>query len=237
MNCEIDHSTVTGKFCTSCGEKISEKISTPKCSQGHELDLSLNFCTECGEAVSESKRTLKKPKIEANSSSLSSSVYVNNVSAPTSPSSESSAYQDIPSPVIKPERPSKLVLGIVASIIGLIALIGLAGGTSVSKTTVTVELTIKGEDNCFNLSWGYSDIPGAQVLLTKDGEQVGFGNYNSIGNSSILGCTFTATIPDVPMDGESYGVSMASGRRGSIYNTKAELIDSDWTFSLSLGNY
>jgi hypothetical protein len=49
-----------------------------------------------------------------------------------------------------------------------------------------------------------------------------------------LGCKFTAFISDVPSDAENYSVSMASGRRGTIYKTKSELLANDWTFYLSL---
>jgi hypothetical protein len=84
------------------------------------------------------------------------------------------------------------------------------------------------------LSFGYGDIPSGQVIITVDGESAGFGSYSSVGTTTYRGCKFTAYVNDVPSDGENYSISMASGRRGTIYNTRSELIDNDWTFSLSL---
>jgi hypothetical protein len=90
------------------------------------------------------------------------------------------------------------------------------------------------DESCWNLSWGYADVPSGQVIITADGESVGFGSYSSTGSTTILGCKFTAFISDVPSDAENYSVSMASGRRGTIYKTKSELLANDWTFYLSL---
>jgi hypothetical protein len=123
------------------------------------------------------------------------------------------------------------VLGVF--VLGLIFL-GIRQSAVPQVTDVTVSMVIVNA-SCYNLSWGYGDIPGGQVVITADGAQVGFGAYSVFGDDVALGCRFEAFIPGVPMDAENYSVSMASGRRGVIYNTKSELEANGWAFELSIG--
>jgi len=122
-------------------------------------------------------------------------------------------------------------LGLI--VIGLMVL-GYKQSTEPQFTDVTVSMVVVNE-SCYNLSWGYGDIPGGQVLVTADGAQVGFGAYSLFGDDVARGCRFEAFISGVPMDAENYSVSMVSGRRGVIYNTKSELEANGWAFELSIG--
>ena len=91
------------------------------------------------------------------------------------------------------------------------------------------------DESCYNLSWGYFDIPGGENVLYVDGVPVAYADYPSIGMSGGLYCSFTTVFTNVPMDGDYYEVGMSSGRRGRVSNSRAEMESNGWEFDLSLG--
>lgn len=131
-------------------------------------------------------------------------------------------------------RPAWLIPVIVAGGLVVLVLVGLViraasgGGT----TTVRVEMTIIGEDNC-SIGLGYLDVPGSAVTIQADGELVGMSTLSEYGDSGYLGCTFATTVSDVPTGAATYTLTI--GRRGDIKNTRSELEGNDWTFEASLG--
>lgn len=267
--CSIDHTSVRGKFCPQCGDKIEDVKKL--CANGHTMVKNSNFCAKCGEKaespinVCANGHLLKKDakycgtcggvtrgKFQSESSSpitkvnrayipspaVSSQPIIRTVEGLTKATSPTFQSESTPSEFGSQLPEKKKNYGLIASISVLVLIIGVIVLGSVSSrsepVTVTVEMTLVDEDNCFNPSWGYSDIPGGQVVVEVDGMKY-FGSYDLWGESTYLGCKYTAKISNVPSDGVNYSVGMASGRRGTIYNSREELVSSGWTFSLTLG--
>ncbi len=64
MNCNLDHALEKGKFCKSCGIKLSKQSRL--CRSGHELNTSARFCSICGESAVEmpvDNRATSQPSI------------------------------------------------------------------------------------------------------------------------------------------------------------------------------
>ena len=120
--------------------------------------------------------------------------------------------------------------------VAVLAAIGIFAAINAKPDPVSVDASLTLVDqNCYDLSWGYFDIPSAQVTLTVDGVIKGYASFPSVGSSSVLGCKFTAYFSDIPADGDVYSYSLASGRRGVITKTLTEMKADDWSFDLSLG--
>lgn len=241
MPCSQPHDELTVKFCPLCGENLkTEKIEKFVCTSGHKMKPDQKFCGTCGsEAASQKQASTPRPEPVRNSVSIINENYVPpKVNTPPPSANEfaesAAAFQDFPVRKQFGGGSKNSIIGLVSGLVILIFVILIAGNSAKAEpVTITVEMTIQ-DESCWDLSWGYGDIPNGQVIITVDGEAAGFGSYPSIGSSTILGCKFTAFISDVPSDGENYSVSMASGRRGTIYNSKSELVANDWTFLLSL---
>ena len=256
--CTADHESLKGKFCPQCGESIISLV--PRCSNGHEIKSKAKFCGVCGEAVksngaqaadnknADNKNTEKKvaratdgfqnpnfrpqPSNESKPDTFASTI-ANSVSE------SSTSFQRIDHSDADNSKNKNLFigLGIFGVAAALLLLVKLASGGA-QPVTVTVEMTVINQqcsEISFGDSWGYSDIPGGQVLVKVDDTETFVGAYQIYGTTSALGCKFSATISGVKSDGENYSVSMASGRRGTVYSTRSELEANDWTFSLSLG--
>jgi len=190
--------------------------------------MQYEFCLTCG-ADKKVQKTVSRNSIQPKTGKNAINSFndldsqVNNSYAPTHNSSSNNKQIAIISIVIV----ALIALGVVVSVVKNV--------TTVETTTVEVTQTISGE-NCYDLSWGYGDIPGAQVILRADGSTVGYGTYSPLGTESVIGCKFTAFIYDVPMNAENYSVELASGRRGVVYNTNADMISNDWNIYLTLGS-
>lgn len=238
MPCSQPHDELTVKFCPLCGENLQVKKYV--CNSGHKMKPDQKFCGICGSETAGKSQT-KTPQLKPVriSESIINENYIQPKTNSQVPSANeftefSASFQDLPVKKQFGMGSKNSVIGLVSGLVILILVILIAGNSAKAEpVTVTVEMTIK-DESCWDLSWGYGDIPGAQVIITVDGVSAGFGSYPSVGSSTILGCKFTTYISDVPSDGENYSISMASGRRGTIYNTRSELIANDWTFSLSL---
>lgn len=237
MPCSQPHDELTVKFCPLCGENL--QVQKYVCTSGHKMKPDQKFCGICGsEAEGKPQTKASRQNTVRISESIINENYIQpKMETPTRPSNEFTelaAFQDFPARKQFGSGSRNSIIGLVSGLVVLVLVILIAGNSAKAEpVTVTVEMTIQ-DENCWDLSWGYGDIPGAQVIITVDGVSSGFGSYPSVGSSTILGCKFTTYISDVPSDGENYSVSMASGRRGTIYNTRSELIANDWTFSLSL---
>lgn len=120
--------------------------------------------------------------------------------------------------------------------IGLLALIGIFATINSKPEPVSVDASLTLVDqNCYDLSWGYFDIPGAQITLTVDGVIEGYTSFPRFGTNTALGCKFTGYFSDIPADGETYSYSLASGRRGVITRSLSEMQANNWSFDLTLG--
>ena len=238
MSCSQPHENLTVRFCPLCGENL--EINRFVCTDGHALKPGQKFCGICGsEAANKTSSKSRPPTPIRQSSSTINESYIPPKTFESAPREidllgTPGAFPDYPVRKQFGSSTQKSVIGLISGLLILVFVILMAGNLAKAEpVTVTVEMTIS-DENCWNLSFGYGDIPSGQVIVTVDGESAGFGSYSSVGTTTYLGCKFTAYVNDVPSDGENYSISMASGRRGTIYNTRAELIDNDWTFSLSL---
>jgi ribosomal protein S27AE len=229
MECSENHNLLNVKFCPRCGAKVVKTVNC--CVNGHQMKSDQKFCADCGGRIASGLKF--QEKIDRNLPTFN-----NNLSQTSTTVSSSQLPWPNENPMVVNNQSgisqnSKFTL-IGVGILILIVFIAMLSGSKPEPVTVTVEMTLV-DTECWEMSWGYGDIPNGQVIVSVDGVAAGFGSYPPIGSSSIRGCKFIAYIGDVPSDGESYSVSMASGRRGTIYNSRSELESNSWTFELSLG--
>ena len=218
--CNIDHSLINNKFCHICGEKIST-VQYWQCSQNHRVEINKKFCTQCGSQ----KQNLNKPLQPSMPTNISSSLVGNS----------SFTFNSSITANKKSEMNVKIVwLATGLTLFFIVAIAIFSSSQRVTSQTINVQMTLI-DQQCFDISWGYSDIPGGQVVVTVDGSKTFFGSYGLIGMQTPLGCKFTASIMDVIGNGSTYQVAMASGRRGNIFKSRAELESNNWNFELSLG--
>lgn len=233
--------SMNAKFCPVCGSE--PQILGKVCVNGHAVNPQAKFCNACGDPISKATESIKtlsnqnrkfeiKP-IETNSQLPR--VFQQSVLGQSQNFDHEVQFSRMDFPDNKKSNKNFVIGGISALILLLfgIVMIGTSNSGS-SPVTVTVQMVLSDQYDCFDISWGYSDIPGGQIVLDVDGTKY-FGSYPALGESSISGCKFTAFISGVESDGVNYAISMASGRRGTIYNSKSELEANDWTFYLSLG--
>ena len=244
MACSIDHSKLIGlKFCTECGAALEPAKRI--CAQGHELVRNNKFCEVCGspEASSASAPIPTPPPISPipPASPLPPSVtpLTARVVLPPPPinTTPTPHYDPLlpPPPAYSPPKNKNMIAIIASASAALLLIVAvLVNANKVSYTTVEVSMSIYDQD-CWDLSWGYYDIPGGEVVLSVDGVETAWADYPSVGTDEYLACTFETTFFDVPMNGEMYEFSMASGRRGTITKTRSELEADGWAFNLSLG--
>ena len=188
--------------------------------------MGLRFCTGCGAPLNTPAAT-QAPYVPP----APAAQPIQAVAYPTP--EDSFAY----TPTIPTQDNSKrnLFIGLGAGG-GLLALIGIFVAITAKPEPVSVEASLTIIDqNCYNLGWGYFDIPGAQVTLTVDGVVAGYATFPRYGSPTVLGCKFTGYFSEIPADGETYSYSLASGRRGVVTRTLAEMQANDWSFDLTLG--
>jgi hypothetical protein len=134
-----------------------------------------------------------------------------------------------------PKNKNVLIFSIAGATLALVMIGGLFVVTkSPEPVAVDVSLTLL-DESCYDVSWGYFDIPGADIELDVDGVTVGYASFPSYGDSTYLGCEFNATFYNIPSDGSIYSYSLASGRRGEIVKTRDELESDGWSLGLSIG--
>lgn len=245
MACSKDHSQISGKFCPSCGEAINSAPAT--CSKGHLQKSATKFCYICGEnmATRASTSFATTPPIPSsiqtttpfqNQNQNQNQMYGQSFQSNSLGNDYTQSLYDSQSRKSKKGLIIGLSLGGVGVVIaGIVAFaLGVGGVKPPQLTPVDVSLTLIGEDSCWDLSWGYSDVQGAQVVVSVDGVPMGFGSLPYLGDSTYLGCVFETRIRGISMEGDNYSVEV--GRRGTIYKTKFEMIEADWAFELSLGS-
>lgn len=234
------------KFCAQCG--AARREVNLLCSNGHELKPETRFCSICGIATHHDQLIVKDERLTNRNrrtvipaaGSQEFTVKQANTKPQENSITNNFGVSNLQNSLIDPLAPKqsniKFVVAGLGSLVAILVIVLFLGSiNSASRpVSITVEMTLIDEYDCFDVSWGYADIPNGQVVVDVDGVQY-FGNYGSFGSLTDSGCKFTATIYDVDSDGVSYEVSMGNGRRGSIFKTQQELVDSDWTFSLSLG--
>jgi hypothetical protein len=162
------------------------------------------------------------------------------------PPLSSSQIQITGSPAISPDYPPFTVsekkkpplipiIGAATTLVLLLTGVIFYNATKVNYINVDADMTLIGTE-CYDISWGFFDIPGGQVVLKVDGVPIAYANYPSTGDSSAyLGCRFSTTFYDVPMNGSFYSFGLASGRRGTIDKSREEMVTDGWSFSVSLG--
>lgn len=238
------HMTVNQKFCSLCG--VERSNSSKKCPNNHEVKTGAKFCNLCGESIKDISNPEMKVISNNNSnrfrdktidySASQSKLEIKNlVPTPVNIEDSFSIPQDSAPKSSFSSNKNFLVAGISGLLLLLFGIIFVGSiSSSNSPVMITVEMTLVDEFDCFDVSWGYADIPGGQVVLEVDGIEY-FGTYGAYGTYTGTGCKFTALISGVKSDGTNYAIGMASGRRGTIYSSRDDLMANDWTFSLSLG--
>lgn len=235
------------KFCAQCGA-LSRSPSN-RCSNNHEVLEGAKFCNLCGESIKLNKENTN-PEIKIvsnnNGNAQRNNFFGNTTNQPAyliqNPAATSANFDNqFPSAADSEFKGGSNanrnffiagLSGLLLLVLGIVFVGSISAGNS--PVMVTVEMTLVDEFDCFDVSWGYADIPGGQVVLEVDGVEY-FGSYGAYGTYTGTGCKFTALISDVKSDGINYSIGMASGRRGTIYSSRADLMANDWTFSLSLG--
>ena len=135
----------------------------------------------------------------------------------------------------KSSNKNTLIFSIAGATAGLVLIAVLFAFTrSPSPVAVSVSLTLV-DEVCYDLSWGYFDIPGASVELEVDGMTLGYATFPGYGDTNYLGCEFSATFYNIPPDGQMYSYALASGRRGVITKSREELELADWSMDLTIG--
>jgi hypothetical protein len=184
------------------------------CHLDHSKLTGLRFCTACGVSLATGQPPLV-PQTQQQP------IFNNNPTfAPPPP---------------LPKNKNALIFSISGGTLALVMIVGIFLFTrSPEPVSVDVSLTLLDEE-CYDISWGYFDIPGGDIELEVDGLTVGYTSLPGYGDSTLLGCEFSATFYNIPADGSIYTYSMASGRRGVITKTRDELESSDWSFGLTIG--
>lgn len=59
MNCDLDHSQQTGKFCKKCGTELA--TASRACQNGHPLNPGQNFCSQCGSSAATTPTPVAPP--------------------------------------------------------------------------------------------------------------------------------------------------------------------------------
>jgi hypothetical protein len=195
------------------------------CHLDHSKLTGLRFCTACGVSLA----TGQPPNVPPNPPTPFT---------PTIPQSQQPPVFSSGSTYVAPELPKNknaLIFSIAGGTLAVVLLAGLFVFTrSPDPVSVDVSLTLIDEE-CFDISWGYFDIPGGDVELEVDGIALGYASFPSYGDTTFLGCEFNATFYNIPADASIYSYSLGSGRRGVITKTREELEADDWSFRLSIG--
>lgn len=129
--------------------------------------------------------------------------------------------------------------------IGILAVASGSFGTPVEYNTMTVEMLVSGDSDldwlggdCYDGLTGFSDISsGAQVRVSDGtGELLGTGSLSVENDSDYISlCLYEAQVFDIPDDRDFYSVELGNRNRGELSYSKADMIEQDWTVSLSLG--
>jgi hypothetical protein len=187
------------------------------CHLDHSKLTGLRFCTACGVSL-----TTGAPADVA----------------PTQHFSQLPQSQEPPFLTPAPEVPKNKNTFIFSIAGGTLAIVMIAGLFVFTRppepVSVDIALTLIDEE-CYDISWGYFDIPSADIELAVDGATLGYASFPSYGDTTYLGCEFNATFYNIPADGSIYTYSLASGRRGEITKTREEFEADDWSLRLSIG--
>jgi len=194
------------------------------CHLDHSKLQGLRFCTACGQPLTPGMNTpATAPQQAAPAPGF----------APPPPTPVS--FQQNFSAPIAPKNNNALIFSISGATLALVLIGGLFFVTkSPEPVSVDVSLTLL-DEQCFDISWGYFDIPGGDIELEVDGVTTGYASFPSYGNTTYLGCEFAATFYDIPADASVYSYSLGNGRRGVITKSREELEADDWSFRLSIG--
>jgi len=183
------------------------------CHIDHSKLAGLRFCTACGVSLVTGQAPI----------------------VPQTPPPPVMTSQPTFAPPPLPKNKNVLIFSIAGATLALVMIGGLFVVTkSPEPVAVDVSLTLL-DESCYDVSWGYFDIPGADIELDVDGVTVGYASFPSYGDSTYLGCEFNATFYNIPSDGSIYSYSLASGRRGEIVKTRDELESDGWSLGLSIG--
>ena len=195
------------------------------CHLDHSKLTGLRFCTACGVSL-----TTGQP---ANVPQTPQTPFMPTIPQPQQPPVFSSDSPNFTQTL--PKNKNALIFSIAGGTLAVVLIASLFVFTkSPEPVSVDVSLTLIDEE-CFDVSWGYFDIPGGDLELEVDGVALGYATFPSYGDSTFLGCEFNATFYNIPSDASLYSYTLGNGRRGVITKTRDELEADDWSFRLSIG--
>lgn len=209
-----------------------------RCLNGHETPGEAAFCPTCGTMIG--VRAAGGPS--GQTAQLAASPDLS--ATPDATTLEQTAH-----PV--PTRSRVQVMIVAGVVLAVVATAGVlvwrhsSTGSSLpfvgpAKTAITGTFILTDSDTanagCTGQG-GYSDISaGVSVILTnQDGKILGASTLGSGTPDTNAGtCTYTFSVPDIPMDQDQYAVEVS--HRGKIVDSKTELAAADWSFNLSMGS-
>jgi hypothetical protein len=225
------HDVPPGRFCALCGHSLTGPAASPAPVAAHE------------------EATPNAPKW-APADSTHAATTILPVSAPTRAAmgTDGDASQELAlgGDVAAPERAKRARLsnrnvGIIATTLALLAVAGyLVFGTGGESHTVTGQLALTTASDLSTGSscegtGGYSDIsPGTQVVIEDEtGSTLATSSFDA-GSFDGVSCVFEFTFDDVPK-AAFYRVHQSSDR-GVLQYSYQDMVDSDWSVYLTLGD-
>lgn len=181
------------------------------CANGHQNPDGNRFCQDCGLLITATTTQPPDP-FAAPGAAVAGGL-------PAQPSGS--------------KRPAWLIPVIAVVAVVAVLLVVFTVGRSTPTESVTVEFSVFDDFNGCDFGFGYSDVPGSNVIIEADGEIVASGSLPRFGDSDVLSCTFVTTLSDVPADKSFYELTV--GRRGTVTRSLAEMESAGWTWDVSLG--
>ena len=193
------------------------------CTNGHQSPDGSRFCLSCGLLLSDASSEVNAPSLPNEPSVLGMS--------------QSAVLDQTPRKRAGWVIPVVVLGGLIVLGVAVVGMVNIASGSNPitqepQVTPLDVSLTVFNEDGC-DFGWGYDDVPGSTVTVSVDGIPVAFDQLPRFGEDNVVFCDFKVSIPGVPTDGNIYEIEI--GRRGKAVQSRAELIESNWSYSASLG--
>lgn len=210
-----------------------------QCNRGHDNAPGAAFCGVCGQQLvaQEAQQTPLQPTPQAGyqSSGYQLGGYpTTGGGGPVVP--PIGGYPNVGQNPQPRKKPIALWIGGGVGLLVVLALVLVVVVRNVAPSTTTMTVTLAVYDDDFrgcDLSWGYADVPGSNVIVRADGAIVATGSLSRIGTEELISCEFTARLSGVPTDGSFYTIEI--GRRGTGDATRSELEANNWTYQATLG--
>lgn len=210
----------------------------PYCPNQHTVAPGTAFCTVCGAAV-----LYYQAAYQGDTNAIDPGPFEASHVQPGGAHAFGAPAPWTPTPPRRGRSPKVLLAAIAGlAVVGIViaAVTATGGSDGPTRTTVSGELTLTDSATAYSGcegTGGYDDIEqGATVVLTNQDNKILGSTALSAGEADTADgtCTYTFSIDDVPMNDAQYAVEVT--HRGKVINSRADMVDQDWTFSMSLGD-